>query len=164
MTDKYLYAPRSPNNIYSYHLITITLTIHLEDLNVLNSHNQRTNQATTMPSFKSLLLLALPTLISASIHTIDVGENGLEFSPNNITAAVGDTVIFHFYPQHDVTQGPFDKPCTPTDGGFYSGAYSSTEDGKKKFVMNVTTTDPVYFYCSVSMHCKGGMVGGINVA
>ena len=117
-----------------------------------------------MPSFKSLLFLTLPTLISASIHTIDVGENGLHFSPTNITAAVGDTVIFHLYPQHDVAQGPFDKPCTPTDGGFYSGAYSNTEDGKKKFVMNVTTTDPVYFYCAVPMHCKGGMVGGINIA
>jgi plastocyanin len=121
-----------------------------------------------MPSITSLVLLTLTSLAAAKIHTVEVGENdagekGLYFSPTNITASVGDTVIFHFYPQHDVTQGPFDKPCTPTDGGFYSGAYSDTEDGKKKFVMNVTASDPIYFYCSVGMHCKNGMVGGINI-
>ena len=28
---------------------------------------------------------------------------------------------------------------------------------------NVTTTDPIYFYCTVPTHCQSGMVGGINI-
>lgn len=32
------------------------------------------------------------------------------------------------------------------------------------FLYNVTTTDPIAFYCSVGSHCKSGMVGVINPA
>ncbi|KAF2710589.1 hypothetical protein K504DRAFT_405927, partial [Pleomassaria siparia CBS 279.74] len=114
-----------------------------------------------MPSFKSLILLTAAAL--AEVHTVEVGEKGLVISPNNFKAAVGDTVIFKLYEKHDIAQSPFDKPCNPLNGGIYSGPYSDTDGGKKKFVMNVTTTDPIWYYCSTPTHCINGMVGGINL-
>ncbi len=30
------------------------------------------------------------------------------------------------------------------------------------FVVNVTSTDPVWFYCSLSAHCQSGMAGVVN--
>lgn len=112
----------------------------------------------------SLLLLGA-ALAAAEIHTVDVGESGLSFEPQTLKVATGDTVIFEFYPRHNVVTGPFSSPCTPTggDGGFYSGEFSDTDNGKKKFVVNVTSEDPMYWYCSVQKHCESGMVGGWNL-
>jgi hypothetical protein len=30
------------------------------------------------------------------------------------------------------------------------------------FVVNVTSTDPIWFYCSLASHCQEGMVGVVN--
>ncbi|KAJ7159456.1 Cupredoxin [Mycena filopes] len=62
-------------------------------------------------------------------HKILVGANGLTFTPSNISAAIGDTVLFEFHPKnHTVTQSSFLSPCkalaeTSTTGqvGFKSG-------------------------------------------
>ncbi|KAF1997513.1 hypothetical protein P154DRAFT_524714 [Amniculicola lignicola CBS 123094] len=121
----------------------------------------RNNTPTTTMQFKYLLLAASPVL--AAVHTVDVGEKGLTFNPKTITAVEGDLVIFHLFPVHDVAQGAFDSPCIPSDTGFYSGTYSNSDNGKKKFVVNVTSSDPIYFYCAVQRHCQNGMVGGINL-
>ncbi|TVY88760.1 hypothetical protein LAWI1_G007640 [Lachnellula willkommii] len=41
----------------------------------------------------------------SNVKIIDVGEDGLTFSPNSTTAAIGDTIEFHFYPEkHSVAQ------------------------------------------------------------
>jgi uncharacterized cupredoxin-like copper-binding protein len=113
--------------------------------------------------FYTLLLAAFPSIAFSAVHSVDVGETGLVFSPMTFSAKIGDTVIFHLFPSHDVAQAAFDKPCKPLSGGFYSGPYSDTDGGKKKFVVNVTSEDPVYFYCSVPGHCSNGQVGGMNV-
>lgn len=72
-----------------------------------------------------LLSLFLGTAAAAK-HRIDVGKGGLVFSPNTTTAAVGDTLEFHFYPmKHSVAQSSFDKPCQSTaSGGFFSGYFN----------------------------------------
>ncbi|ORY00097.1 hypothetical protein BCR34DRAFT_116546 [Clohesyomyces aquaticus] len=113
--------------------------------------------------YSALLLAAFPSAVLSAVHLVDVGESGLTFSPSTFTAKKGDTVVFHLYASHDVAQGTFDKPCTPLSGGFYSGPFSGTDSGNKKFVVNVTSEDPVYFYCSVGKHCANGMVGGMNL-
>jgi len=114
--------------------------------------------------YQSFLVTSLAAIASAAVHTIDVGENGFKFEPETIdNVQQGDILIFHLYPRHNVVQGAFDSPCTPSDGGFYSGPFSETDDGKKKFVVNVTSNDPVYWYCSVEKHCENGMVGGANI-
>ncbi len=65
---------------------------------------------------------ALASQASAKTITVAVGKSGLTFSPDTITAAVGDTLQFHFYPaDHSVAMGDFTAGCTPaTSGGFYS--------------------------------------------
>ena len=85
-------------------------------------------RASTM-FFKAFFLIAAPAL-GAVLH-VDVGKSGLSFSPQTLTAKVDDVIIFQLYNGHDVAQSPFDKPCNPSSGGFYSGPYSNTDGGKK---------------------------------
>ncbi|KAF2256545.1 hypothetical protein BU26DRAFT_415517 [Trematosphaeria pertusa] len=112
----------------------------------------------------SLSPLLFAALTAAKVYTIDVGESGLHLSPQTISPAIGDTVIFHLYPRHNVVQTSFSSPCVPSTGnGFFSGPFDNTDNGEKKFVVNVTTTSPVWYYCAVPTHCQKGMVGGWNV-
>ncbi|KAF2806587.1 Cupredoxin [Mytilinidion resinicola] len=114
---------------------------------------------------------ATPTataLASSSTHTIEVGKSGLSFEPNTTTAAVGDTIVFDFYPQnHSVTQSSFEKPCEPLSStSFFSGFMAtSSKPDTKTFTIAIENTDPIWFYCSQNSpvdHCKAGMVGVIN--
>lgn len=106
-------------------------------------------------------LLSAP-LAAAAVIEVDVGETPLTFNQQKIVVSKGDVVVFTLYPSHDVISGNFDKPCEPNDV-FYSGPFSNTDNGKKKFVVNVTSEDPMYWYCGVPTHCQKGMVGGWNL-
>jgi len=115
--------------------------------------------------FTTLSLLTLAAgFASAADHAVMVGETGLSFSPDNITAVEGDTVTFHFYPKaHSVVQSAFTSPCEPLQNGFFSGFVpTSSGEGNKTFVYTVSSTKPVWFYCSQGSHCQAGMVGVIN--
>ncbi|KAF2745741.1 hypothetical protein M011DRAFT_371573, partial [Sporormia fimetaria CBS 119925] len=110
----------------------------------------------------TLTLLLTPAL--SAIHTIRVGpDSSQRFDPEIVDAKNGDTLIFHLFPNHDVVESDFSSPCVPKQDGFYSGPYSGTDDGEKRFVVNVTTDGPHYWYCSVERHCMNGMVGGAGV-
>ncbi|KAF6810640.1 extracellular serine-rich protein [Colletotrichum sojae] len=104
----------------------------------------------------------------AGVHVVKVGDGGLTFSPNDIKAAVGDVVEFHFYPRaHSVAQSSFDKPCEPlsngTTTGFFSGPVAvSSGVGAEVFTVEVKDENPKWFYCATAQHCQGGMVGVIN--
>ncbi|WYZ44825.1 hypothetical protein EsH8_VIII_000141 [Colletotrichum jinshuiense] len=104
----------------------------------------------------------------AGVHVVKVGDGGLTFEPNEVTAAVGDVVEFHFYPRaHSVAQSAFDSPCQPlsngTTTGFFSGPVAVTSGvGSEVFTVQVTDTNPKWFYCATGQHCQGGMVGVIN--
>jgi Predicted hydrolase of the metallo-beta-lactamase superfamily len=73
--------------------------------------------------------VATPTSSSTSIstHTIQVGPktNPHQFVPANITANMGDIVVFEFYPtNHSVVKADYLAPCVPASGNiFYSGAF-----------------------------------------
>jgi hypothetical protein len=101
----------------------------------------------------SLLLLGA-AIAAAKVHTVHGGSDNYEyhpdFHPKTLKVFTGDTVIFYLHSIYNVVSGPFDKPCTPTigDGGFSSGAFEATDNGKKKFVVNVTSEDPMYYYAS----------------
>ncbi|KAK0383248.1 hypothetical protein NLU13_9161 [Sarocladium strictum] len=113
-------------------------------------------------SLLNLAALALTaSQVSAEVHKVQVGQDGLTFSPNNIKASKGDLVEFHFDGDHSVVASDFDAPCTPAkSGGFGSGPLP---DGDKTwFSINITSTDPIWFYCGVPGHCQAGMVGVIN--
>ncbi|KAF2275227.1 uncharacterized protein EI97DRAFT_379653 [Westerdykella ornata] len=112
----------------------------------------------------SFLLSSLLSISNAAVHEIDVGEDGLRFSPERVdNVSQGDVLIFKLYPEHTVIQSNFGSPCTPAEGGFYSGPFSGTDNGKKVFVVNVTGEGPWYWYCGVDRHCQNGMVGGRNL-
>jgi len=114
--------------------------------------------------------LALLSLASAAANgktiDIDVGEDGLVFSPDPLPAAdKGDILKFHFYPStgpHSVVSSTFEKPCVPNEGAFFSGLLEGTASGSQTFEVEVQNTDPIWFYCSASKHCQAGMVGVVN--
>ncbi|KAM4064994.1 hypothetical protein HRG_004660 [Hirsutella rhossiliensis] len=112
------------------------------------------------------LKLAVLSLLAANAaaKTIRVDINGKTFSPDNVKADRGDMVEFHFSKsKHSVVAGNYDKACSPVgSGGFYSGTVQAKGDEPSVFRVNVTTTDPIFFYCSVGNHCKDGMVGAVN--
>lgn len=106
--------------------------------------------------------LAASQVSSAETIKVEVGQGGLTFKPDNIKAAEGDTVEFHFDSMHSVNAGPFDKPCSPlSEGGFGSGPLP---DGDNSFfsVKVTNASQPIWFYCGVPGHCQAGMVGVIN--
>ncbi|KAG8667073.1 hypothetical protein FPOAC2_12220 [Fusarium poae] len=113
-----------------------------------------------------ITLLALSaSFASAAKHLVKVGDGGLTFEPAETTAKVGDTVEFHFYKgTHNVAQSSFAKPCEPINStAFFSGTWDVKEGmSDKVFTINVTSEDPIWYYCAVGAHCQNGMVGAIN--
>lgn len=85
--------------------------------------------------YSTLTVAALSLLASqASAKTvrIEVGSSGASFSPNSVTASVGDILEYHFAGgKHSVVRGDFSKGCSPTsNGGFYSGFQKSVSDNQ----------------------------------
>jgi len=120
------------------------------------------------------LLAGLNAVRAASDHQIVVGgAAGLVFTPNSITAAVGDTVTFVFQSHnHSVTQSSFASPCalltnaTTSATGFDSGFVPVATDATEfpAWTVMVTTISPLWFFCAQANHCQSGMVGAINAA
>jgi plastocyanin len=106
--------------------------------------------------YKLVSAASLLALASAANVDVQVGaDGGLDYSPNTVTAAVGDTITFHFAGEiHDVVQFNDDTPCQPLSGGFSIPPQSGTST----FVVNVTSTNTEYFYCSVANHCAAGQL------
>ncbi|KAF6763276.1 Cupredoxin [Ephemerocybe angulata] len=106
--------------------------------------------------------------VAPSEHHIRVGAFGsLEYTPANITALVGDKVIFEFWPKnHTVTQSSFENPCSPLAGGFKSGFKPVAADMQygpfPTFEVTVKDKEPIWGYCGQVNHCQSGMVFSIN--
>ena len=133
--------------------------------------------------FSSILSLTLllfllfniqPCYAQSSIIDVYVGQQGddpqLVFSPSVVYQTPGNQVRFLFFPQnHSVAQSAFESPCSPIGGGstavgFFSG-FNFVEDNADNiptFIINITTNDPIYYYCAQGRHCQSGMVGIIN--
>ncbi|KAL2160223.1 hypothetical protein VTH06DRAFT_1396 [Thermothelomyces fergusii] len=100
-------------------------------------------------------------------HSVTVGgPSGLIFAPQELKAAVGDTVIFTFLSQnHTATQSAFDKPCELLEGGMDSGFQANpnnTVNPPPQVAMQVMVDTPLWFYCRQKGHCGKGMVFSIN--
>jgi plastocyanin len=88
----------------------------------------RSSLGSNMHHVTGIKLLVLPMAVSAAVHQIAVGQGGLKFSPDSITAKVGDQVQFNFDSSlgHSVVEGDYNNPCQPLDASaFYSGTVSS---------------------------------------
>ncbi|KAJ7170012.1 hypothetical protein C8R46DRAFT_1090836 [Mycena filopes] len=121
----------------------------------------------------SLGLALLPFVVGKTWDVQVGGPNGeLTYTPEALSAAPGDTVLFHFNPKnHTVSQSAFDNPCGLKEGGFKSGfvpvAANSSVDTRPTFSVLVNDTAPVWVYCNQAAgtpasHCGLGMVFSIN--
>uniref|UniRef100_A0A8H7KEL5 Phytocyanin domain-containing protein n=1 Tax=Bionectria ochroleuca TaxID=29856 RepID=A0A8H7KEL5_BIOOC len=112
-------------------------------------------------SLNFTVLAALAAGALCETYRVEVGKDGLRYTPDTIKADKGDIVEFHFNAMHSVIAGDFKKPCTPvTSGGFYSGTLPMGD--KSFFSITINNSDPVFFYCGVDDHCQAGMAGVIN--
>nr|GAT61255.1 predicted protein [Mycena chlorophos] len=101
-------------------------------------------------------------------HNVNVAPNEqFVFTPNSITASVGDQVTFWFPNNgltHSVTQSSMAAPCTHltassnSSAGFDSGLTADTQ-----FTITISdASQPIFFHCKQVLHCGMGMVGVIN--
>lgn len=113
-----------------------------------------------------LALLPIIPLALAATHTITLGDDGkLAFAPDTVTAAVGDTLIFEFYPGgHSVAQSTFDAPCQASPGGIFSGFFNppGPDEADTVFEVTVSSTDPMWLFCAQVGHCNAGMAMVVN--
>ncbi|KAF9654243.1 hypothetical protein BDM02DRAFT_3068202, partial [Thelephora ganbajun] len=110
--------------------------------------------------------------VSAKVIDIQVGANGLTYTPEAVFADPGDQVVYHFNPKnHTVTQSSFAGPCTLKDGGFDSGFHPVGADvavaDRPTFTVLVNDTKPIWVFCkqasnTPNSHCGAGMVHAIN--
>ncbi|KKY15781.1 putative serine-threonine rich [Phaeomoniella chlamydospora] len=103
---------------------------------------------------------------AATVHQVIVGgDAGLVYTPDSISAAVGDMVQFVFMAQnHTVTQSSFTSPCVSSkglDSGFVANANNSISPAPY-LVFQVQTADPIWMYCRQTGHCGQGMTFSIN--
>ncbi|KAG6846020.1 hypothetical protein H0H87_011068 [Tephrocybe sp. NHM501043] len=115
--------------------------------------------------------LALLPFVSAAVHDIQVGANGLTYTPEAISAAPGDQIVFHFHAKnHTVTQSSFADPCGLKEGGFDSGfipVAANQTDNLPTWTITINDTAPVWVYCrqagkTPASHCGQGMVFAAN--
>jgi len=110
---------------------------------------------------------------AAATHSIDVGLNGvLAYFPPQVSAAVGDTILFTFHAKnHTVTQSNFANACVTLEqstgtSGFNSGFNPTNGTGvAPTFSFVVNDTKPIWWYCEQTKpesHCGQGMVGAVN--
>jgi len=119
----------------------------------------------------SLGLVFFPFAL-ATVIDVTVGANKtLQYTPENITAKVGDIITFTFQPKnHTVTQSTFANPCDKMDAGFSSGfqpVSANVTDNFPTFNITINDTKPIWVYCgqaagTPASHCGNGMVMAIN--
>jgi plastocyanin len=79
-----------------------------------------------------------------------------QYTPESITAAVGDMVSFVFMQKnHTVTQSTFAKPCEKMDGGMDSG-FMPNPDGKAGVTWNMTvpSAEPLCTFPDITKTCN----------
>lgn len=92
------------------------------------------------------------TSTGIATHTIQVGPKSdpHQYVPTNITANVGDVVVFEFYPtNHSVVKADYLSPCVPAKlPFFYSGAFDDFNLRDGQLVGPVSNSDRVKKSCS----------------
>ncbi|CZR50740.1 uncharacterized protein PAC_00614 [Phialocephala subalpina] len=110
----------------------------------------------------------------ATTHSVQVGADGLVFTPTSTTADVGDIVgtRLNSTSNHSVARADFgSSACIPYEltgagkVGFWSGFHPMAVvlSNPPTFQVLINDTDPIFFYCSAPGACiEDGMVGVIN--
>ncbi|KAH8100211.1 hypothetical protein BXZ70DRAFT_175477 [Cristinia sonorae] len=98
----------------------------------------------------------------------DTKNDLLQFNPPYVIAENGTRIVFIMKQfNHTLTESTFEKPCELKDGGFETGFIpvpaGATDDADfPKYIMTLTSTDPIWIYCRTGPHCSRGMVFAIN--
>ncbi|CAD6445298.1 8febf273-d1a5-4da0-98ce-867748ad0fa8 [Sclerotinia trifoliorum] len=103
----------------------------------------------------------------AATHTVTVGgAAGTVYTPDTVSAAVGDVVVFNFEAKnHSLTQSGFATPCEKLAEGMDTGFVPNVDNAinpPPSMAMQVMTDTPQWFYCRQAGHCGLGMVFSIN--
>lgn len=101
-------------------------------------------------------------------HAVQVGlHNQTLFNPNQIDAAIGDTVLFNFFSgNHTLTESTLENPCIGNhsfDTGFHQTSNISEQIPALAFTVEEVT--PRWFFCrqqAFRPHCNQGMVFSLN--
>ena len=117
------------------------------------------------PFFRLSVILATGLLLSAGVsaqnnHTVQVGQNGFTFTPEDININVGDTITW-------VWNGAIAHNVNSDDGAFLSGSpvvapntFSVTFDAAF-LAVNPVTADLYTYHCHP--HLALGMIGSVQV-
>jgi plastocyanin len=121
----------------------------------------------TLPPQTSTTTTSAPPTGTGTIHSVIVGADGqLKYKDNQVIAAIGDIIRFDFNAtNHTVTQSSFLEPCKPLTGGFNTGFNQFNKEGKTGIIFRdykVEVSTPLWFFCAQGVHCKKGMVLGVN--
>ncbi|KAK6527317.1 hypothetical protein TWF281_010503 [Arthrobotrys megalospora] len=150
------------------------LFFYISNLTFRPHHKRRNSFTKSLTLFATIFLILNIQICRAEIIDILVGlregSSQLVFTPEVVYQEVGQQVRFQFYPQnHSVAQSSLDSPCTPLGGeqskaGFFSGFnfVKSVDQQIPTFTINISSAEPIYFYCAQGRHCQSGMVGIIN--
>ncbi|KAF7133704.1 hypothetical protein CNMCM5793_005002 [Aspergillus hiratsukae] len=149
--------------------LNLILAISWLPLIYAQQYGPQTSNTETPSSTSSTTSTSISTSTSTSatsaVHTVDVGENGLTFSPDTLSVSPGSKVEFHFFAgNHSVAQAAFSNPCHPlSQSSFFSGFVPATNgESSEVFTLTVNDTNPLWYYCGQIGHCEAGMVGVIN--
>ncbi|ESK94589.1 hypothetical protein Moror_1028 [Moniliophthora roreri MCA 2997] len=132
----------------------------------------RTTDNLFLPVFKmrfsatsAAVALTYTAGVLAADISVEVGKDGLAFTPSNVTASQGDNIIFSFVNKnHTVTQSTFADPCTKKEVAVDSG-FQAVSSGPLNWTLPINGSDPLWFYCAQKQpadHCKAGMVFAVN--
>ncbi|KAH6703439.1 hypothetical protein VD0002_g7338 [Verticillium dahliae] len=104
--------------------------------------------------------------------TIAVGASGHRFTEDEVTAEIGDTIEWIFYPaNHSVIRAEYGYPCTPYEyidigrQGFYSGPkpVAAITNDPPRYQVKINDTEPIFYYCGAPGSCyQKHMIGVIN--
>ncbi|MFO0829457.1 MAG: plastocyanin/azurin family copper-binding protein [Phycisphaerales bacterium] len=112
-----------------------------------------------MARIASLALLALVYALAAnaSAATINVTQQSLTFNPRTVTAAPGDTVVWHWTSlSHTITSG---VNCTPS--GLFNMPLTNLTPTQSFTIPVGTQPTTIDYFCSP--HCAFNMKGSIIV-
>ncbi|KAG4440569.1 hypothetical protein IFR05_003936 [Cadophora sp. M221] len=103
------------------------------------------------------------TNTAAATYTVLAGQNPA-FTPNSVTAKVGDTITFQFTSgNHTVTESTFDHPCVKLQDGIDSGYQPVVNSlNPSDFSFNVAQNTSQWFYSKQAGECGDGMTFALN--
>ncbi|RIA82428.1 hypothetical protein C1645_504036 [Glomus cerebriforme] len=117
-----------------------------------------------MKSFIWLYIIFIYFINGINCETIvvTVGERGLYFTPQNITARVNDIIKWEFLNgKHQIIQS--DGPAGSCSKSNNQPFMSILQEGGEFTYQIPQTTGTIYYFCGYSSHCSYGMWGTISI-